>query len=286
MSISTHGKPATGLVTTHSGMMPRHEMLRWGGCLVLVLLVHAAGAASLLDWSKPVPPMELPPPAIMIDLGAAQPAPPPPPPQQAVIEPPRPVQPTPPVPEQPKVEVPQVKSEVALEERRPEKPKVEQKKKPKEKKSKPAEKPPVPTPQPVAKAPETPAVVPAKPVEQSQIQEASTSAAKAQESAASAAASAAAMKNWESLVAAHLFKHKRSLRMRQRQPMTAYIHVAIGRQGQILSRNVAQSSGDDRLDEAALNLIDRANPLPPPPPDYADARLQSINLPVVFTPPK
>jgi protein TonB len=257
--------------------------LRWGGCLLLVLLAHAAGAASILDWSKPVPPMQLPPPAIMIDLGAAQPAPPPPP-RQPAIEPPRPIPPTPPAPEMPKVEVPQVKSEVALEQRKPEKPRLEQKKKRKEK-PKPAEKPPLPTPpQSVAKAPETPTVAPAKPVEQGQIQDASTTAAKAQESAASAAASAVAMKNWESLVAAHLIKHKRSQRMRHRQPMTAYVHVAINRQGQILARNVMQSSGDERLDQAALDLIDRANPLPPPPADYADGRLQSINLPVVFTP--
>jgi len=266
-------------------MGARQEMLRWGGCLLLVLLAHAAGAASLLDWSKPVPPMEPLPPAIMIDLSMPQPAPSPP--QQAAIEPPRPMPPVPPQPEMPpqpevpKVEMPKVESEVALAQRKPDKPKVE-KKKPK-RKPKPVETP-RPVPQITEKAEQQAAAAPSKSADQAQSQESRESAAKKQESAASAAASAQAKLTWESQVAAHLIKFKRSPRMRYRQPMTTYVQVAIDRQGQVLSLHIIRSSGDDRLDEAAMAMIDRANPLPAPPPDYEDTRLKSINLPVVFTP--
>ena len=264
------------------------EVLRWGACLIAVLAVHAAGAATMLDWSKPAPPVALPPPAVMIDLGEAQPAPPPPPPQQAAIEPPRPVPaiepPTPPQPETPKVEVPKVESEVALDQVKPKPPEVKKKKKKKKEKPKPAETPPQPVPaKPVEDVKET-AQVPVKPPAQAQAQSDAAEAARKQAEMASLAAAMAAKKNWESQVAAHLIKFKRSTRMRQRRPMTAYIDVAIDRQGQILSRRVSQSSGDDRLDDAALSLVDRANPLPAPPPAYEESRLHAIKLPIVFMP--
>ncbi|MDY0881573.1 energy transducer TonB [Dongia soli] len=264
------------------------ELLRWGACLIAVLAVHAAGAATILDWSKPAPPMAAPPPAIMIDLGDAQPAPPPPPPQQVAIEPPRPTPaiepPTPPQPESPKVEVPKVESEVALDQVKPKPPEAQKKKKKKREKPKPAEAPPPPVPvKPVEDSKET-AQVPIKPAEQAQAQSEAAEAAKKEAEMASLAAAMEAQKNWESQVSAHLISFKRSPRMRHHRPMTAYIDVAIDRQGQILSRAVAQSSGDHRLDDAALALVDRANPLPPPPAEYDETRLHAIKLPIVFMP--
>ncbi|MET1027379.1 MAG: TonB family protein [Dongiaceae bacterium] len=280
IAVSAEGQPGG------AAMGIRQETLRWGGGLLFVLLAHAAGAASLLDWSQSAPPIEPPPPAIMIDLGMAQPAPPPPAPQ-ASIEPPRVMPPAPPQPamlpqpEMPKVEVPKVESEVALAQPKPDKPKVE-KKQPR-RKPKPAETPPLPSRQ-AEKIEQQAAASPAEPAEQMQSQERSDSAARKQESAASAAASAQAKLTWETQVAAHLIKFRRSPRMRYRQPMTAYVQVAIDRQGHVLSRQITRSSGDDRLDESAMAMIDRANPLPAPPSDYEDTRLKSINLPVVFTP--
>jgi protein TonB len=283
------GRKAAAMTLDGQGHGTGKEVLRWSACLIAVLVVHAAGAATMLDWSKPAPPVELPPPAVMIDLGETQPAPPPPPPpQQAAIEPPRPTPaiepPTPPQPETPKVEVPKVESEVALDQVKPKPPEAPKKKKKKKEKPKPAETPPPPVPaKPVEDVKET-AQVPIKSTQPSQAQSDAAEAARKQAEMASLAAAATAKKNWESQVAAHLIKFKRSTRMRQRRPMTAYIDVAIDRQGQILSRTVSQSSGDDRLDDAALSLVDRANPLPAPPPEYEDSRLHAIKLPIVFMP--
>jgi protein TonB len=262
----------------------RGEIFRWGACLLAVLAVHAAGAATLVDWRKPLPPLELPPPAVMIDLGEMQPAPSPP--QLAAFEPlrpiPRPEPPTPPPPEAPKLEVPEVESEIALDQAKPKPPEPQKKKKKQKKeKPKPVETPPVMPAKPVEAAKETVAV-PAKPAQAEQGAEAIAAAKKEAEMASLAAAAAAA--NWESQVAAHLGKFKRSPRMRHRRAMTAYIDVAIDRQGQILSRAIAQSSGDERLDEAALALVDRADPLPAPPPAYEESQLRAIKLPIVFTP--
>ncbi len=43
------------------------------------------------------------------------------------------------------------------------------------------------------------------------------------------------------------------------------LRFSMDRHGKVLSANIAQSSGFDTLDQEALALIHRAEPLPPPP---------------------
>jgi TonB family protein len=49
----------------------------------------------------------------------------------------------------------------------------------------------------------------------------------------------------------------------------------------VLSARVVQGSGDPAFDEAALAMMRRADPVPPPPPLIADAGL-SFTMPVIF----
>jgi protein TonB len=55
----------------------------------------------------------------------------------------------------------------------------------------------------------------------------------------------------------------------------------LDRTGHVVSASVAKSSGDEAFDSAALAMINRANPVPPPPPLVADEGL-SFSLPVNF----
>ncbi len=51
--------------------------------------------------------------------------------------------------------------------------------------------------------------------------------------------------------------------------------------GRVVSASVIKSSGDESFDTAALAMVQRANPVPRPPPLVADEGL-SFSLPVVF----
>ena len=61
-------------------------------------------------------------------------------------------------------------------------------------------------------------------------------------------------------VAAHLQRFKRA--PRGGGTGTAIVTFTIDREGRVSSRSIARSSGSDKLDDAALTMIDRANPLP------------------------
>ncbi len=61
----------------------------------------------------------------------------------------------------------------------------------------------------------------------------------------------------------------------------AHVEFTIDRSGQVLSRRIAQSSGSDALDQAALQWIDRANPMPPLPASYEGSDYQVV-IPLNF----
>jgi colicin import membrane protein len=50
------------------------------------------------------------------------------------------------------------------------------------------------------------------------------------------------------------------------EPLRARILVRINASGNVISRSLAKSSGDASFDNSALRAVDRASPLPPPPP--------------------
>lgn len=77
------------------------------------------------------------------------------------------------------------------------------------------------------------------------------------------------MPNWQSALLAQLEKYKRYPASAQINGETgvAYLHFSMDRNGNILSAAIVKSSGHSALDNEALALIHRADPLPKPPPD-------------------
>ncbi|QIO36670.1 TonB family protein [Bradyrhizobium sp. 1(2017)] len=62
---------------------------------------------------------------------------------------------------------------------------------------------------------------------------------------------------------------------------TTYVRFRVSRDGRLLGSDVKQSSGDDDLDRAALDAVERSQPFPAVPPEIPDAKLEFI-VPFVF----
>jgi protein TonB len=86
---------------------------------------------------------------------------------------------------------------------------------------------------------------------------------------------------WQKQLAAHLDRHKRYPSDRNNKNTEIVVRFVLDRTGRILSSGVVRGSGDASFDEAALAMLRRSNPVPPPPPLVADEGL-SFTLPVVF----
>jgi periplasmic protein TonB len=148
------------------------------------------------------------------------------------------------------------------------KPKVEPEPQPK----KAAERPKI---DPVKKAPKA---KPAEKVaEKAAERQATLEAAPAPKSQASMAPTVSHAK-WQAKVLAWINRHKpRSARARG----VVQVSFQIDPSGSVLSAKVIRSSGDDTLDQAAINIVMRSSPVPPPPSEIARNRM-SLSLPVEF----
>jgi protein TonB len=82
-------------------------------------------------------------------------------------------------------------------------------------------------------------------------------------------------------VVAYLDKHKRYPAERSQKSAEIVIGFALDRMGHILSTTIVKGSGDDAFDQAALAMVKRSDPVPPPPPLVADEGL-NFTLPVIF----
>jgi periplasmic protein TonB len=275
---------------------PAIGVTRWGGSLALALGAHAAAALAVVAWHAPLTPLAADPPAVLLELAPlpvappeptpiaeAPPAPPPPepvvepppepPPPDPVVEPPPPPDPVvePPPPEPPPV----VEPEVALPKPPPDqpKPKPETPKpetaKPKPEKAKPAKPKP---PRPVAAAQPTQPTAP--PV-----------AAPAPVAAAPAPSTAPSRvsPSWQGRVLSHLERYKRYPRAAQarRQEGVAQVRFTIDREGRVLAASLDSSAGHTLLDEETLEMVRRASPLPPPPGEMTQERIELV-VPVQF----
>jgi len=60
-----------------------------------------------------------------------------------------------------------------------------------------------------------------------------------------------------------------------------YLRFTMDRTGRVLSAQIAKSSGVAALDEEVSELIQRAQPLPAPPPEVPGAQI-TLTLPVQF----
>jgi periplasmic protein TonB len=81
------------------------------------------------------------------------------------------------------------------------------------------------------------------------------------------------LQSWISEAAAHLRRFSTYASNGSTESGTVQVSVTFARNGHVLSRRVAGSSGSARLDQAALAVIDRAQPFPPFPASMAEAQV-------------
>ncbi len=86
---------------------------------------------------------------------------------------------------------------------------------------------------------------------------------------------------WQKELVAHLDKHKRYPPGRIQKSAEILVNFVLDRMGHVVSASIVNGSGDAVFDEAALAMLRRSDPVPPPPPLIADEGL-SFTLPVVF----
>jgi protein TonB len=224
---------------TENNAERRAEMLRWGICFALVLVIHGAAAGALLAVPKEEPDFADAAVPVMMEL-----------PQIAA---PMPVQgddsaqlgpldlsdPTPPPPEEQTKPPPEEVAELALPIPEPPKPQLEQEQR---------------------TAPHT---VEAPPVSE---------------------AAPPNTRRWQALLAAHInnFKHyPPEARAHGEEGMTR-VAFSIDHEGRLLSSRIVQSSGSPTLDQEALAMLARAQPMPRPPDGLTESEL-SFDVPVRFS---
>jgi periplasmic protein TonB len=86
---------------------------------------------------------------------------------------------------------------------------------------------------------------------------------------------------WEKELAAHFNKFKRYPAERSAQSAEVTVSFALDSVGHIISSRLVKGSGDAAFDQAALDMLQRADPVPAPPPLVVDQGL-SFTLPVIF----
>jgi periplasmic protein TonB len=224
-----------------------------GGLLLVVMLRHVA-----------IEPVGMPPAAVMIDLAplpAAAPTAPAPMPPEPEVRAPLPEPPPEPQP-MPEPEIPKLAPSpaphpaVTLRVPRPSTPKAKQ-----------MQQPPSMQRDQQAAAPSPPTAPPQSATSQG----AATSASSARVT-------------WQAQLLAWLEKYKRYPRVaqEQRQQGVVYLRFAIDRQGKVLSSQINKSSGFELLDDEVLALVQRAQPVPSPPPEVTGDRIELL-VPVAFS---
>lgn len=248
---------------------------RWGLCLLLVLGVHVGIALWSLYWRPESKPIELapPPPAMMVALApaaaaaAAAPSAPPPPPEPAA-EPEPVVQPKPIEAPKPKLALPPPKPKPKPQ---PPKPKTEAK--------------------PVQKAAPKPEQKSEQQVAQSQSQSSAPAASNAAPSNAAPSGQAGspessnALPSWQGILRAHLSRYKRypPESRRRGDEGTVTLRFKIDGQGRLLSYELVRRSGRTALDQATLQMIRRAEPLPPPPAELLTNGTLEVVAPFAYS---
>jgi len=86
---------------------------------------------------------------------------------------------------------------------------------------------------------------------------------------------------WQKELAAHFDKYKRYPEDRAQRSAEVVVNFVLDDVGHIVSSRVVKSSGDPMFDDAALSMLQRSDPVPPPPPLVASAGL-SFTMPVIF----
>ena len=232
--------------------------LRWGGSFALALLLHAVVIGAALWWSLRTPPLladQQPLEAVMVDLAETPEAPPTPP-----------------------TEIPQGPPQQEQQRSEPTPaPRVEREPPPQEPEVVDAYVPPQPREHVPASDAHTvdqtlaPPDVSAKPSERYAARQ-TTAGQQAQASV-----------SWQGQLLGHLEKYRRYPRLaeRLRQQGVAYVRFSVDRQGRVSNARIGRTSGHDSLDEATLETLARATPVPVPPADVAGDPVE-VMVPVEF----
>lgn len=89
--------------------------------------------------------------------------------------------------------------------------------------------------------------------------------------------------SWESELAAHIRRYATYSANGSRDSGTVRIGVTIDRNGRLLSHRLAASSGSSTLDNAAMTVIERAQPFPRFPPGMSQAQI-ALTIPLHLRP--
>lgn len=92
-----------------------------------------------------------------------------------------------------------------------------------------------------------------------------------------------AVPSWKSMLLAQLERHKRyppEAQSRGEQGI-AQIAFSIDRRGHVHNPHIVRSSGSSLLDQATMSLVERAQPLPPPPPEIPGTQI-AITVPIRY----
>lgn len=89
--------------------------------------------------------------------------------------------------------------------------------------------------------------------------------------------------SWESELAAHIRRYATYAANGSRESGTVRVGVSIDRNGRLLSRRLAGSSGSPVLDSAAMAVIERAQPYPRFPPGMSQAQI-ALTIPLHLRP--
>jgi protein TonB len=234
----------------------RPELYRWGFSLGVVLLAHVVATAGFLRWdSFAMPPEPELAGAVMVELAPAPAAP-----ESEPVE-------TPPEPEQVKAEPPPEPLPVPEVEPQPQQAVL------------PPPAPEEPERDMVFDTPPEPAPLTTAP--------ASTSAPPDQRAAAPMAGVSAQdadpVKTWQAMLLAQLELHKRYPRQAQlrHQEGVAYLRFVVDHEGRVVNYKLERSSGNASLDQESLALLQRAQPLPPPPPEMSQDMIPLL-VPIKF----
>jgi len=237
------------------------ESARWAGCFVLAVAFHVAGAAALLARWNDNGDLVANAPVIAIELAALPVAPEttpnemPPGPQQQEAEP----EPEPQKPLEKQLELPPDPKAEPLQAVTPPPPKVVEK--PREKKPK----------QKVASLASAPSSAETK----------SERAAAPMPGASSRNPNA--VPNWKSQLMAQLERNKRypSEAQSRGEQGIAQLAFSVDRSGGVHNARIVRSSGSNVLDQATLAMVERAAPLPPPPPEITGNQIP-ISVPIRY----
>jgi protein TonB len=85
-----------------------------------------------------------------------------------------------------------------------------------------------------------------------------------------------ALRNWHSELIARLERYKRPPPEAPNTSGIASLAFSVDRSGGVHSAHIARSSGSSLLDRETLMLIERAQPMPPPPPEISGSQIPVV----------